>query len=398
MAFRCGLFIAGLSHIPIASSFDNYYYYSSSCDDGEVATALTLCTEDDVCLYRNNCLPTTEWAADCDTLGDAVELFGNWYTKKLSWKIGQEDVPRGIDCPSGNCPTVSFYLDPYCGGTPIEWDASSAGNYQAVPNNDDTWFKFTESQPVMSIRTSVHLPGKYKGGDKIGLKLVMFPLLDMDKDMGHSDEITCEDWGQKPDIGLDANIWGDTCASPVDRVYCLERDPLAYDDKVDDFVQQLEWDPSWAPFDFAGQLSPSSTAYKFKGIFPLGSAYADFYTTSWTNNEPCRMMEGGDLAIVGPMQGTCIVTKLFEDTNCQANGWEKTAITLGCGCVDRCDTNDWVATATCDLGSWSNGYPKFTNSEVWPQAIRCVWTRIVTQDEPYCAKLFSATASSELVV
>lgn len=390
-----GLFIAGLSQFAFA------------CDDGEVSSKLTMCTPgDNDCIDRWYCLPTNEFASTCDTLGDVVGWSGSWTTENIFWRIGQDYLPDGLDCPYGKCPEVTFYTDPYCGGKPIDYaDANSEGRFQAVL--DDTWFTFTAPQPVMSVRTTVHFPGSSKGGDKIGLKLVLFPQYDMDRDLGTSDEITCEDWDWKPNLNFPSE-WPDTCASPIDRVYCLERDPWAYDDQVDDWVQQFNWDPSWSPFDFAGQIGPDSTAYKFKGVYPMGSVIADFYTSSWTSNEPCRDLDQGiDNAIVGPKQGTCIITKLYEDTDCQSNGWDVvTPFTFGCGCVDRCDQSDWVPTQNCDLGSWGDGSPKCTNSGgegsgfcvdayenapvAWPQAIRCAWTRILTQDDPYCAYLYSS--------
>lgn len=297
-------------------------HIASACNWGEVQTKLTICPPtDDIndCVERWNCLPVDQFAADCDTLGDVVGWTGNFNTDHFLWSVDGNNLPDGIDCPYGNCPEVTFYSDPYCGGKPIEyWDESSGGRFQAV--FDGTWYGFSAPQPVMSVRTTVHFPGASKGGNKIGLKLVLFPQYDMDQDLGTSDEITCEDWDWKPYLDINWD-WADTCASPIDRVYCLERDPSAYDDKVDDWVQQFWQDSSWAPWDFAGQNSPDSTAYKFQGVYPMGSAIADFYTTSWTGNAPCRDINSNN-AMVGPMQGTCIITKLFEDTNCYDNGWE----------------------------------------------------------------------------
>lgn len=395
-----GFVIAGVWHIAFA------------CDHSEVSSKLTMCTPSGDCIDRWYCLPSNKFSSTCDTLGDAVGWSGNWSTQNFFWRIGQDDLPAGLDCPTGNCPEVSFYTDPYCGGKPIDYsDADSEGRFQAV--RDDTWFALSAPQPVVSIRTTVHFQGQSQGGDKIGLKLVLFPLYDMDQDLGTWDEITCEEWDWKPDLNIPSN-WPDTCASPIDRVYCLERSPQAYDDKVDDWVNEFQQNSQWSPFDFAGQNSPTSTAYKFQGVFPMGSVMADFYTTSWSDNAPCRDIDDGvDNAMVGPLQGTCIITKLFEDTNCNANGWDvETPFTFGCGCVDRCDQADWVPTANCDLGSWGDGKPICTNSggkgsgfcvdawegapAVWPQAIRCVWTRILTQDDSYCAYLYSNEGAAKM--
>lgn len=258
--------------------------------------SLRLCTTDMFeCYNRVYSLPVQPvWASACDTLGDVQHTFDQgvpvgklWY-----WVSAGDQNGAGVE--------LTLYSEQYCGGNPVEFNTSYQGRFSATqdPEKGDRGWLLQRSVNVMSVRATA--VGTYtRGARQLGVKLVVFPRCDMDHDLHTVDEFTCVGDGYR-DVGLGGDHhhkWPSDCASPIDRVYCLDPTPSGSNwGAVDDW-------PTYG-FDFADNWNVTKP---FKGTFPMGSAFSVRYTSSWTGHAPCT-----DPSRFGSLLGNCLsMTPLF---------------------------------------------------------------------------------------
>ena len=135
---------------------------------------------------------------------------------------------------------------------PVNWDTTYQGKYWAQPSGKGL-YDLGKTQRVFSYRlTWVPADGPpinrpdLKGKQQAGVKLVLWPLYDMDKQLGTIDEFSCQPgWKYKIDDLPNPQQAKLGCVSPVDRIYCL-----TYDDPIG-IVDSL------TPVDFAGDVGGS---------------------------------------------------------------------------------------------------------------------------------------------
>lgn len=304
------------------------------------------------------------WASTCDTLGNIeTPSFASGVKVDRFWfwvSAGQQN---------GSRVEVTLYSGAYCTGLPIEFNDSHQGRFLAtqIPDSGSPGWAL-DGATVRSARVTAF--GDYDAGArKVGVKLVVFPLLDMDESLGTMDEYTCAA-DRFHDIGLgndSRHKWPSRCASPIDRVYCIDREPgpNAWG-AVDDW-------PTYG-FDFADNWDIPKA---FNGTFPIGSVFMDRYTSSWTGHAPCTDPHAFDPFEPLP-RGTCVVTKLYEKS------CKEVAISIAAwstatpqyivrqGGVLSC-LNAASGGSLCSDPPDGAGY-------LW-QPIRCAWTRVVDGDD-----------------
>lgn len=260
-----------------------------------------------------------------------------------------------------------MYPDTYCGGLPFEWDAPYQGVFLATqnPNNGDAGWKFENLNLVRSVRVTAEGTMQDRG-DMIGVKLVVWPLYNMDAQLGFLDEFTCQTGTDEyHDVGLTVSstpdfktTWPSACASPIDRVYCIER-TLGNWGAVDDW-------PSYG-FDFADNWDIPKA---FEGTFPMGSIFVDRYYSSWTVAAPCRDYTTQDTFAALPT-GACVVTKMYTEpcttVATSLDQWVTSQPQLVLNNMGGCTNADGTQ---CQVGALSQG-------GVWPLPLRCAWTRVV---------------------
>ena len=123
-----------------------------------------------------------------------------------------------------------------------------------------------------------------KGRQLAGVKLVLWPLYDMDAQIGTTSEIACsKDW--RREIGGLPGKQGDlACASPIDRIYCLQYDdPYGVVDPltVEDFAGNVDIPKEYG---FSNQITcsnPTDESCKAETTYPMGSGRIAPYASSW---------------------------------------------------------------------------------------------------------------------
>ena len=237
------------------------YSYDPS---GYFQASLRLCdSQQTTCNTRIYELPVSgTWASACDTLGDIQSTIIGGVSVQPFWYWVSDSSGQ-----LGNEVEVTLYEDIYCGGNPVEYSQSYQGRFQATMDYDSGdpgwWLKV--SHIVRSVRVTA--VGQYnKGATKIGVKLVVFPLYNLDRQLGFMDEYDCvPGTGGYCDVGLESDTqhtWPSACASPIDRIYCIDRSPSDSNwGKLDDW-------PRYG-FDFADNWQVPKA---FKGRYPMGSA------------------------------------------------------------------------------------------------------------------------------
>lgn len=186
--------------------------------------SLRLCTTDMFeCHNRVYSLPVQPvWASACDTLGDVQHAFDQGVPVGKFWYWVSEGDQNGAGVE------LTLYSEQYCGGNPVEFNTSYQGRFSATedPEKGDRGWLLQRSVDVMSVRATA--VGTYtKDARQLGVKLVVFPRFDMDRDLHTVDEFTCVGDGYR-DVGLGGDRhhkWPSDCASPIDRVYCLDPTP-----------------------------------------------------------------------------------------------------------------------------------------------------------------------------
>ena len=345
--------------------------------------SLRLCnTASKSCHLRVYNLPVSgTWASACDTLGDligsagaGVEVEHFWYwVSDASGQPGSEAV-------------VPMYDDVYCGGNPIEYDTSTHGAFQATrnPSTGARSWALHKMHAVRSVRVTA-LGAYQDNATSVGVKLVVFPLYNLDAQLKTWDEFTCDKGGYH-DVWLPSGQgWPGTCASPIDRVYCISRTPSDSNwGAVDDWpTYGFDFADNWElPCGCVTRGCPGGCKQNFLGRFPMGSATINTYTSSWTGHAPCTDPRTSDPFAPLPA-GTCIVVKLYEQS---------------CPNVTRGNISSWrTVTPTYTLrqlgraGCVNSGGPSMPGSACsnptgsasgpWPQPIRCAWARVVDGEE-----------------
>lgn len=361
LGLACGAFsipatpqVAAASVPPVLSPETSYFI-----------SWIQLCDDAANCATRKYGLPVDEWAANCDTLGGAqVGLEGLNVSTFWSWiESGTTQLPENVD--------LIMYEDTYCGGKPVMADTPWYGAYTATQDataGDKGW-AFPVQHTVRSVRVTA-VGQLVDRGDMIGVKLVLWPLYNENLQLGFLDEFDCvsQDGGYY-DVGLPVadpadlvSTWPSACASPIDRVYCIER-------SVDEWGAVDDW-PTYG-FDFADNWDITKP---FQGVYPMGSALSNRYYSSWTSEPPCRNYETQDPLVDLPT-GSCIVTKLYTDpcTTVATSLDQWTAVTpqIVLNSMGHCTNADGTS-CVLDKQTESNG--------TWPLPIRCAWTRVVTSE------------------
>lgn len=227
----------------------------------------------------------------------------------------------------------------------------------------DVTHTFTLLRKVRSIRVTVTFPTTRVETDLIGVKVILFPNINMQGMNNNMDEFLCSGTPGTPDVGLQYSsspdfikTWPSRCASPIDRVYCVNRSPSSTDwGAMDDF-------PLFG-FDFAGDWEYSK---RFQGHFPTSSVFVDKYSSSWTDSSACRQPFNDPYA--EPYPSTCLVTKFFTES-----------------CAELSKSGDlhhvWK-NSTAKLVLSSQQWNQYSNIKT--QAISCVWTRAVDWTDADC--------------
>jgi len=318
------------------------------------------------CANLETVIPENEWSSHCDSFSEfgssEVQWFWAWIDDKTSQSAAQVKV--------------MLYAEPYCDGPQVEWESSWQGEYDATmnPNTGDNGWMLAAPQQVRSVRISA-TGSLIDRGDMVGVKIVLFPLLGMDAQLNTLFEFTCDAsaTGEYHDVGLATSddpdfqtTWPSTCASPIDRVYCIERKLNGWG-AVDDF-------PTYG-FSFAGD---HSVADAFEGTFPMGSAFIDRYYTSWEAQAPCR--DPNTYETFDPLpKGACVVAKLYTKpcttVATSLDDWDTSVPEFTLGSMGKCVNIDG---SLCSLGVRGG-----LEAQWAPTPIRCVWTRVV--DGPDCA-------------
>ena len=145
---------------------------------------------------------------------------------------------------------ITVFENTYCTGAPVNWETQWRGQYWAQPKGKGFYYLGSPPKRIFSYRLTwtpadgppINQPASKQ--QQAGVKLVLWPLYDMDKQIGTIDEFTCEpNW--KYQLGSLPGKQGQLgCASPVDRIYCMEYD------SPDNF--QLGVIDPLTPVDFAG--------------------------------------------------------------------------------------------------------------------------------------------------
>jgi hypothetical protein len=272
---------------------------------------------------------------------------------------------------------VTLYAEPYCEGPQFEWDTDYLGEFDATmnPYQGDSGWKLNAPQQVRSARISA-TGSLIDRGDMVGVKVVLFPMLGMDAQLQTLLEFTCDASapGEYFDVGLTTSddpdlqtTWPSRCASPIDRIYCVERKLNGWG-AVDDL-------PTYG-FSFAGD---PSAAKAFEGTFPMGSALVDRYYSSWAAQPPCRDAEEYGTFDALPA-GACVVAKLYTEpcttVATSLDAWDTSFPAFTLTNMGRCVNIDG---SLCSLLDVEGGL----DAQWLPTPIRCVWTRVV--DGPECA-------------
>lgn len=329
---------------------------------------------------------------NCDTLGfvgDANVFNSGIVVDKFHVVTEPYVDPNGAD---GHV-YVTFFENVYCTGPPVEWEQPWKGQFRY--NDHEGWYQLDRPRAIHSVRTT-WVPaggaGVVAGGQRpVAAKLVLWPLFNMDAQLGTIDEFTCGE-GSHYDVGI-SPAWKNSCASPVDRIYCLEAGADAWG-MVDNMV----------PMDFAGDtnfpLRWGFSNQKDLSWYPMGSGRIARYFDSWHADAQGSGVCSASVSGHDHMQpGQIIVTKLYEvpcpqaAPNLQAwcSGAEKVTLTV--------DYNDNVQNC---VNSGPNSPGSFCRSNpggTWPQKVMCSWTRLVDVQTRGCGNLVGFPNNSlELLV
>jgi len=320
------------------------------------------------CVARTaSSLPQDEWSDHCDSFSEFGSSEVQWFWAWIDGNNSTQDATRV---------KVTLYAEPYCEGPQFEWDTGYQGEFDATmnPYMGASGWKLAAPQQVRSVRVSA--TGSLNDrGDMVGVKVVLFPLFDLDAQLKTLFEFTCDATvpGEYFDVGLATSddpdfqtTWPSTCASPIDRVYCIERKIGGWG-AVDDLPEN--------GFSFAGD---STGAEAFEGTFPTRSAYVDRYYSSWEGQAPCRDPDTYGTFDALPV-GTCVVTKLYTkpctSVATSLSDWDTTISEFTLTNMGKCVNIDG---SLCRLQGEGR-----LDTQLEPTPIRCIWSRVV--DGPECA-------------